>query len=125
MAPDRYTELFFLDEATGLAAGHRPCFECRRRSYLAYAETWAIENASLLGAGRPTASLIDEEQRRVMKEIVKWRLDGRSWDEIRQHIVYGLKLVTKDGKAWNHSRIIRAFQAELRLQAIENGGSEE
>ena len=25
-----YTELFFLDEATGLAAGHRPCFECRR-----------------------------------------------------------------------------------------------
>jgi hypothetical protein len=30
MAPNRYTELFFLDEATGLAAGHRPCFECRR-----------------------------------------------------------------------------------------------
>ena len=25
MAPDRYTELFFLDEGTGLAAGHRPC----------------------------------------------------------------------------------------------------
>lgn len=31
MAPRRYTELFFLDEATALAAGHRPCFECRRR----------------------------------------------------------------------------------------------
>lgn len=27
MAPDRYTALFFLDESTGLAAGHRPCFE--------------------------------------------------------------------------------------------------
>ncbi len=26
-----YTELFFLDEVTGLAAGHRPCFECRRK----------------------------------------------------------------------------------------------
>ncbi|MTI43342.1 hypothetical protein JM93_02107 [Roseibium hamelinense] len=25
-----YTELFFLDEATALACGHRPCFECRR-----------------------------------------------------------------------------------------------
>ena len=25
-----YTELFFLDEPTALAAGHRPCFECRR-----------------------------------------------------------------------------------------------
>jgi hypothetical protein len=30
MAPNRYTELFFLDEATALAAGHRPCGECRR-----------------------------------------------------------------------------------------------
>ena len=30
MTPGRYTELFFLDEPTALAAGHRPCFECRR-----------------------------------------------------------------------------------------------
>src|SRR5215813_9546361 len=28
---DSYTELFFLDEVTAFAAGHRPCFECRRR----------------------------------------------------------------------------------------------
>jgi hypothetical protein len=27
-----YTELFFLDEPTALAAGHRPCFECRRQA---------------------------------------------------------------------------------------------
>ena len=33
MAPRRYTELFFLDEATALAAGHRPCFECRRVAF--------------------------------------------------------------------------------------------
>ena len=32
MMPRRYTELFFLDEATALAAGHRPCFECRREA---------------------------------------------------------------------------------------------
>ena len=30
MSPGCYTELFFLDEATGLAAGHRPCAECQR-----------------------------------------------------------------------------------------------
>ncbi len=30
MQPGLYTELFFLDEATALASGHRPCFECRR-----------------------------------------------------------------------------------------------
>lgn len=32
-----YTELFFLDEVTALAAGHRPCFECRRADALAFA----------------------------------------------------------------------------------------
>lgn len=33
MQPNRYTELFFLDEPTALAAGHRPCGECRRTDY--------------------------------------------------------------------------------------------
>ncbi len=36
-----YTELFFLDEPTALAAGHRPCFECRRKEALAFAERLA------------------------------------------------------------------------------------
>lgn len=36
MRPGSYTELFFLDEAVALAAGHRPCGECRRESYRAY-----------------------------------------------------------------------------------------
>ena len=40
MAPRRYTELFFLDEATAFAAGHRPCFECRRADFNRYAELW-------------------------------------------------------------------------------------
>jgi hypothetical protein len=61
MAPDRYTELFFLDEATGLAAGHRPCFECRRGSFHAYSDAWAIGNPDVLGNGRPNAGSIDEQ----------------------------------------------------------------
>ena len=36
-----YTDLFFLDEVTALAAGHRPCFECRRADAKAFAEKWA------------------------------------------------------------------------------------
>jgi hypothetical protein len=35
-----YTELFFLDEVTALAAGHRPCFECRREDAEAFAGAW-------------------------------------------------------------------------------------
>lgn len=38
--PGLYTELFFLDEATAWAAGHRPCFECRRADAVRFAETW-------------------------------------------------------------------------------------
>ena len=41
MQPGRYTELFFLDEATALAAGHRPCFECRRAEALAFSQALA------------------------------------------------------------------------------------
>lgn len=36
MTPNRYTELFFFDEAVALAAGHRPCGECRRADYNAF-----------------------------------------------------------------------------------------
>lgn len=46
MAPGLYTELFFLDEATALSAGHRPCFECRRKDATAFAELFA---SSVLG----------------------------------------------------------------------------
>src|SRR4051812_48029475 len=40
MSPGRYTELFFLDEATALAAGHRPCAECRRERFNAFKSAW-------------------------------------------------------------------------------------
>jgi hypothetical protein len=41
MSPGSYTELFFLDEAVALAAGHRPCAECRRPDYLRFQAAWA------------------------------------------------------------------------------------
>jgi hypothetical protein len=41
MQPNAYTELFFLDEATALASGHRPCFECRRAEAERFAVLWA------------------------------------------------------------------------------------
>jgi hypothetical protein len=52
-----YTELFFLDEPTALAAGHRPCFECRRKDAEAFAAMW--RTARRLGT-RPSADQMDE-----------------------------------------------------------------
>src|SRR5215470_6646161 len=40
MPPGRWTALFFLDEATALSAGHRPCAYCRRPDYLAFTQAW-------------------------------------------------------------------------------------
>lgn len=41
MAPGQYTELFFLDEATAMAAGHRPCGTCRRSVLKVFREIWS------------------------------------------------------------------------------------
>jgi hypothetical protein len=40
MTPGTYTELFFLDEATALADGHRPCAECRHAEFQAFQSAW-------------------------------------------------------------------------------------
>ena len=40
LQPGRFTELFFLDEATAFAAGHRPCALCRREDYVRFGELW-------------------------------------------------------------------------------------
>lgn len=45
-----YTELFFLDEATALAAGHRPCFECRRSDARAFAAAFKRQRADDIDA---------------------------------------------------------------------------
>lgn len=44
MTPDRWTELFFLDEATAFAAGHRPCFECRKADAGRFKSCWIQGN---------------------------------------------------------------------------------
>lgn len=45
MSPRSYTELFFLDEATALSAGHRPCSECRHAQYMRFRTCWAVSHS--------------------------------------------------------------------------------
>ena len=40
LSPGRFTELFFLDEATAFAAGHRPCALCRNEDYQRFVALW-------------------------------------------------------------------------------------
>jgi hypothetical protein len=86
LQPGRFTELFFLDEATAFAAGHRPCALCRRADY---------DRLGELFDGPPGADAIDA---RLHAE----RLDG---DRQRHH---GARMealpdgafVVRDGEAW-------------------------
>jgi hypothetical protein len=61
MSPGRYTELFFLDEATGLAAGHRPCAECQRQRFLEFRAAWVAGNPRLVSGASPSAIEIDKQ----------------------------------------------------------------
>ncbi|MCC7048056.1 MAG: hypothetical protein IT562_15195 [Alphaproteobacteria bacterium] len=67
MAPGRWTELFFLDETTALAAGHRPCAFCRRADFRRFAQA----AAPAFGGNVPSAPVLDAR-------LHADRLDGRS-----------------------------------------------
>jgi hypothetical protein len=77
MPPGRWTALFFLDEATALAAGHRPCAYCRRADFVAFAERWRAAHGE-----RPRASQIDA---RLHAE----RVDPRSRRQLSRPAVAG------------------------------------
>jgi hypothetical protein len=57
MRPRRYTELFFLDEAVALAAGHRPCAECRHAAYQSFRTAWTAARGL---PAKPAAGDIDQ-----------------------------------------------------------------
>jgi hypothetical protein len=64
MTPGFYTELFFFDEATALAAGHRPCAECRREAFNQFKKAWVEGNAHLGFSSKTSIGEID----RVMQQ---------------------------------------------------------
>ena len=59
MRPGHYTELFFLDEATALAAGHRPCAECQRPRFDLFRRLWVAANGPHGAGALPSATEID------------------------------------------------------------------
>ncbi|MES1160798.1 MAG: hypothetical protein ABUM51_08575 [Bacteroidota bacterium] len=60
MTPDRWTELFFLDEATAFSAGHRPCFECRREDAGRFKAFWLKGNPAYKFDEKTRIQEIDE-----------------------------------------------------------------
>jgi len=60
MRPGSWTELFFLDEATAFAAGHRPCAVCRRVRFSEFKTAWLAANPALTSSATPRVTEIDK-----------------------------------------------------------------
>jgi hypothetical protein len=82
-----YTELFFLDEPTALAAGHRPCFECRRQEADTFAEFWRIAHRL---RRRPRAAEMDQVLHRERLQGRAKRRHRRSIDGLPDGVVVAL-----------------------------------
>jgi hypothetical protein len=78
--PHHFTFLYFHDEAVSFAAGHRPCAECRRDSYLAYREAWADG----LGVPVPTAKGMNQRlhAERIVRGTHRRRLHELPWTDL-------------------------------------------
>jgi len=59
MRPGSWTELFFLDEVTAFAAGHRPCAYCRRARFTEFKAAWLAANPTVLPVETPRIAEID------------------------------------------------------------------
>jgi len=91
MTPRRYTELFFLDEATAIAAGHRPCFECRRKDAVEFQRFWV----EAFG-GRALADDMD----RVLGADRRVRGGGKVTFSAALHELPDGTFIAREGGAW-------------------------
>ena len=101
-----YTELFFLDEPTALAAGHRPCFECRRKDAETFAEKW--REARRLNR-RPYAPEMDDVLHHERLRGGAKRLHRRNIDEL------------PDGAFAAFDQTAFAIQGDTLLRWTQNG----
>jgi hypothetical protein len=78
--PHHYTFLFFRDEAVSLAAGHRPCAECRRESYNAYRTAWAQDRRVDVPSAKQMNQQLHGE--RIVRGTHRRRIHELPWPEL-------------------------------------------
>ncbi len=123
MTPGRYTELFFLDEATALAAGHRPCAECQHERYVQFRTIWSQANPELAGGPAPSADDVD----RVLHAE---RLDAArrkgTWRSPLSELPPGTLVADEQGAPWLvlEQRLVRWEPCGYRGAVSKSAGSD-
>jgi hypothetical protein len=93
LQPGRFTELFFLDEATAMAAGHRPCAECRRADYDRFVALWRDRHRGPAGADAIDVVLHRER-------LLDGRDGGRRLHDVAYDALPDGAFVVHDGDPW-------------------------
>lgn len=99
--PNRFTWLYFHDEAVAFAAGHRPCGECRYRAYVAYRDAWAETHGGVRPSARDMNRRLHAE--RLYRGTHRRRYHADRWANLpdgtfvfhddRPHLVFGVELL--------------------------------
>ncbi len=123
MTPKRYTELFFLDEATAFSAGHRPCAECRRVRYNEFKEKWLEANGKLLEGQNPSALNLDKaihDERVSKKQKVTYTsalnsLPDGTMIEInsKAFLIWDCRLLEWSFSGYSESKLAPKLEAEV------------
>ena len=138
MSPDRWTELFFMDEATAFAAGHRPCFECRREDAVRFKKNWLKGNPEYgfdekISIGEIDKIIhrerIDKRGGKVMYEEMIGRLPDGSFVEIEgsAYLVAQGKIFRwspfgyEDGGTWQAGQQVKVLTPQSSVNAIRAG----
>jgi hypothetical protein len=110
MATRSWTELFFFDEATALAAGHRPCFQCRRQDADLFRAAWAKGNAKPLPSAGDIDTVLHKERLQSRRKRVNMLLSPL--DELPDGA-----MITAGGNAY---LIVRGQPYRWRAQGYEH-----
>lgn len=100
MQPHTWTELFFLDEATAFAAGHRPCAECRHADYRRFKTAWAAWSGA--SASADEMDIVLHGDRLDEQEKPRSRQRKRTYRDEITTLPDGafVRLAGDDGTAW-------------------------
>ena len=136
LAPGRYTELFFLDEAVVLAAGHRPCAECRRPAFQAFVAAWAGAGGAPPRAGALDAALHRDRVARLRRHMqspaplatvpfgaffVLLGGDGRPWVQLDDGAAAWSHAGYTDWARWPSALVVDVLTPSATLAALRAG----
>jgi hypothetical protein len=112
-----WTELFFLDEATAFAAGHRPCFYCRRTDAVAFRDAWGRGNGHVQPYAKNMDAILHRERLEgSAKRLHPLPMPVRELPNGAMITVADKSYLMADGEAW-----LWSFAGYSRIPAVPEG----